>query len=460
MIKKTLTCSLTATVINLGGLGAAQAAGFIEDAKADLTLRNIYYNSDNRSTGSNPRQEEWGQGFNLNLKSGFTQGQVGFGLDALGLLGVRLDGGGTAGSNGRGTTRNPSGNPGQGNLFPVDSNNQAVTDFSSLGLTAKMRLSNTDVRIGTLQPRLPVVMYNDGRLLPQTFEGGQITSKEIDGLMLTAGQLSQGKGRASSDNTSLSMSGAQQGADTDKFYFAGGDYNFTPNLIGQYYYGKLEDFYNQHFLGLTYTLDLPAGSLKSDLRYWYNDSDGKNSSSVGRSQGYLASGYFGRTVSGSAISRGEVDNQTWSAAFTYSLSGHAVTLGYQQVEGNSDFSFINQGDVYRGSGGAYTYLITDRQITNFAHAGENTWLAQYAYDFASAGVPGLTTSVVYLKGDNIDSAQGSLTEWERDIALTYVVQGGPFKGVGIAWRNAALRSDSISDIDQNRLILSYSIPLI
>lgn len=74
---------------------SAVAAGFIEDSKASLTLRNLYINTDNRNGPANPsKQEEWGQGFLLNYTSGFTEGTVGFGVDALGLLGVRLDSGG------------------------------------------------------------------------------------------------------------------------------------------------------------------------------------------------------------------------------------------------------------------------------------------------------------------------------------------------------------------------------
>jgi len=47
------------------------------------------------------------------------------------------------------------------------------------------------------------------------------------------------------------------------------------------------------------------------------------------------------------------------------------------------------------------------------------------------------------------------------LRLDYVVQSGPLKGLGIAWANASLRSDVASqrDIDENRLILLYSISL-
>jgi hypothetical protein len=457
MSYKHLSASLLAAVINTGMNSQAVAAGFIEDSTGNLAMRNMYYNSDYRSHNSNPRQEEWGQSFTLNLQSGFTQGTVGFGLDARGVLGVRLDGGGRSGKND--ATRNPSSIANAGNMFPVDSDNTAVNQFSYVGLTGKMRISKTEARVGNLMPRNPVIFYNDGRIIPQSFSGGQITSKEIEGLTLTAAQIERGMGRASSDGQPLSVSGARNGADTNQFYFAGADYSFNKDLLGQYYYGNLDNFYSQHFAGLNYTLPLPVGSLKTDLRYWYSQSDGNNASAAGRNAGYTATGFYGRNAAGTGITRGEVDNQTWSAALIYSLDAHVVTAGYQQVTGDSNFPYINQGDVYPGAGGATTYLITDRQLTNFARAGERTVFMQYNYDFTALGIPGLTTSMVYLSGSHIQTAGGELSEWERDIAISYVIQSGQLKGLGFALKNAEMNSQATSDVDQNRLILSYTLPL-
>ncbi|MFG9507759.1 OprD family outer membrane porin, partial [Pseudomonas aeruginosa] len=151
MKSRKINKSRLALAITAGTLGAlaqqAVAAGFIEDSKASLTLRNFYINTDNRNgTASPSKQEEWGQGFILNYQSGFTQGTVGFGVDALGLLGVRLDGGGRAGKSG--LDRQP------GTVFPLESNGEPVHDFASLGLTAKAKVSNTEFRYGTLQPKL------------------------------------------------------------------------------------------------------------------------------------------------------------------------------------------------------------------------------------------------------------------------------------------------------------------
>ncbi len=443
MNKSTLALSVTLAVILAN---QATAAGFIEDSKAALTLRNFYIDQNNKNTtNSNNETREWGQGFLFNYQSGFTAGTVGFGLDAIALVGIKLDSGGDDSTP---RSRAP------GALFPKERDGSAVDNYGKAGVTAKARISKTELRIGTLQPKLPVINFNDGRLLPQTFEGAQITSAEIDGLTLTFGQLESTKTRSSTDDIALRIGGADsflgKPADSNTFIFAGGDYKITKDLTAQYYYGSLEDFYKQHFLGLTHNLALPAGALKTDLRYFNSGADGKNNSDAGRSEGYKSSGYW----KAGDRHAGEVDNTTWSALFTYSLSGHAISAGYQQVSSGSAFPFVSQGD------GATAYLITDRQIGKFASAGERTWLAEYGYDFASAGIPGLKATVTYLSGSNIDATASDRKEWERDLRLDYTLQDGALKGLGFSWRNASFRSNVATDIDENRFIVSYSLPLL
>lgn len=158
--------SLAVSLVTLAGLApfCAQAGGFLEDSKANLTLRNFNIDTDNRNGSAAPsKQNEWGQGFMLNYASGYTSGIIGFGVDALGLLGVRLDGGGKAGK--ANVEREP------GTVFPLEHDGSAVDNFSSFALTAKLRIARSVLRYGTLQPKLPVVVANDARLLPLTYEG-------------------------------------------------------------------------------------------------------------------------------------------------------------------------------------------------------------------------------------------------------------------------------------------------
>ncbi len=87
-------------------------------------------------------------------------------------------------------------------------------------------------------------------------------------------------------------------------------------------------------------------------------------------------------------------------------------------------------------------------------------MAGYAYDFGKLGISGLKASVMYLSGDNVDSAQGERNEWERDLRLDYVLQEGSLKGLGFSLRNASLRGNVGADVDENRLYVTYSLPLL
>jgi hypothetical protein len=435
----------------------ANSAGFIEDSKATLGLRNFYINTDNRdgapTASSRSKNAEWGQGFDLRFISGFTQGTVQFGVDAIGLYGMRLD-------SSRDNHGNYSGTSSGGTVFPSDGN-KAVSDFASLGVTGKVKVSQTELKLGTLQPKLPVIVTNDGRLLPQTFQGGQITTNDIKDLTLVGGQIEHAKGRNSSNNEGLSLGGANgssnysAGKFVNKFYYAGGDYKINKDLTAQYYYGNLEDFYKQHFLGLTHNWSIGPGVLKSDLRYFHSTDDGLN----GNTPAYYTTGNYNTFNAG----KGKVDNNLYSGLFLYTVAGHTFGGGYQVSNGSSDFPWLNQGD------GSSAYLTTDMQIQKFARAGERTWQARYAYDFAKVGLPGLTAGVVYLKGSDIDTIANNAgraettgqSEWERDITVAYVIPEGPLKNLGVAWKNAMWRTDlaNTRSQDENRLIVSYSLPL-
>ena len=145
-----------------------------QDSSATLEARNIYLNRDFRDGDGQSRRDEWAQGFILNIESGYTEGTVGFGLDALGMLGIKLDSG-----------RGQSGT----DLLPVQDDGGTPGEYGKLGLTAKVRVSRSELRLGSHIPELPVVKASDSRILPQVFEGGLLTSKEIEGLSFTGGRL-------------------------------------------------------------------------------------------------------------------------------------------------------------------------------------------------------------------------------------------------------------------------------
>lgn len=427
----------------------ASAAGFIEDSKATVSSRTLYFNSDPRE-GTGNRTEETATGLKFDYLSGFTQGTVGFGLDLQALMGIHLDGG-------RGH------HAANGAISPTESDGSSVDEWTRIGGNAKARFSKTELRLGNaLAPNLPILVSNDGRLLPAAFQGGIVTSKELDGVTFTAGQLDKTIGRASSNWTGLSVNGATE--TSDQFRFAGADWKVTKDLTLQYYFANLEDFYKQHFLGLVHVLPLGEDqSFKTDLRYFNSSADGKNDDAT--------AGYRFNNNSGYAKKAGEVDNSTWSAMFTYSLAGHALMVGHQQVGDDGGMVFLNEGSVTNnngrneGNGGSSFYLFTDSMVDGFNRAGTNTTFGQYSYDFARAGVPGLKASIAYLHGDDIRgntnaTRNNDYSQWERDMRVDYVIQSGVLKGFGTTVRHGTYRADgdlnNSTNTDQTRLIFNYT----
>lgn len=442
MNKSTLALAVTVGVL----AQQAGAAGFLEDSKASISSRTMYYDADMREGASIPanRQRETAEGLKFDYLSGFTQGTVGFGIDAQALVGIHLDGG---------KGHHPTGN--SNSFFPSDGN-EAADEWSRLDGNVKARFSKTEAHLGgALAPNLPILIANDSRLLPQTFEGGTITSKEIDNVTFNFGQLEHASGRASSNSTGLSVAGATQ--DSNKFLYGGADWKVTKDLLLQYYYANLEDFYKQNFLGLVHVYPIAANqSFKTDIRYFDSSSDGKNGDP----------GFRFNNNNGFAKTPGEVDNKTWSAMFTYTLGGNAFLIGHQRVNDDGGFVFLNQGNLVdgngnpEGAGGASFYSFTDATVGSFIRAGENTTFGQYSYDFASLGVPGLKASIAYLNGQDIKATNGvgkDLSEHETDARIDYVIQTGALKGFGTTLRHGTYRGNtSTLDQDQTRLIFNYT----
>ncbi|OLS64833.1 OprD family porin [Pseudomonas putida] len=406
-----------ASAIALCSVAPLSQAAFIEDSSATFETRNMYFNRDFRdgTSAQQSKRDEWAQGFMLNLQSGYTEGTVGFGVDALGMLGVKLD---------SSPDRTGTG------LLPTHDNGRAADEYSKLGLTGKVKISATELKIGTLIPELPTLKPNDGRILPQTFEGGLVTSKEIKGLTFTGGRLEKAKDRDDTNKEDIALNnkngrflGTVAG---NHFDMAGLDYKFTDRITGSYHFAQLDDVYRQHFAGLTATQPWGPGTFGADLRLALSDDQGQ------------ARG-------------GKIDNTSLNGMLSYGLNGHKFSAAYQSMSGDSAFPYVDGSD---------PYLVNFVQINDFAGADERSWQVRYDYDFAKLGVPGLTFMTRYINGDNVSLANGSEgKEWERNTELKYVVQNGTFKNVAVRLRNATYRSSFARDADEVRLLVSYSVAL-
>lgn len=104
MKKSPLTMAII-SALALGASAMAQASdsqaaeGFIEGSSLNVLNRNFYFNRDFRKGEArvlpngerSSYTEAWAHGIMANFESGFTQGTVGFGIDAYAGLGLKLD---------------------------------------------------------------------------------------------------------------------------------------------------------------------------------------------------------------------------------------------------------------------------------------------------------------------------------------------------------------------------------
>ncbi|KAA8558313.1 Porin D [Pseudomonas extremaustralis] len=383
----------------------ADSKGFIEDSSLKMSARTLYFNRDWHNTGAaNNLSTDTGEGLVARYKSGFTQGTLGFGLDAFALAGIKFDGG--------------DGNNASAS-YPRDSNGHTEDNFSKAGVAFKMQLNNTVLKAGNQFVSLPVFATDSGRLLPESATGFLLTSNEIKNLEVNVGHFTQ-----------LSSQFAS-GADSKKLKAAdvvGGSYKFSDTLSAALYYSDVEDNFKKKYANVNFVQPLPdKSSLTYDFNIYRTDS-----------QGQELSGY--------------VDNTIWSLAAVYATGPHSFQVSYQRNSGDT-------GYVYGADGAAVYDFANSVQYSDFNARNEASWQGRYDFNFAAFGVPGLTFMVRYIRGTNIETTEtNNGHEWERNESLRYVVQSGVAKNLSIQVRHATNRSSALdSDLDETRVIVDYPI---
>ncbi len=407
----------------------AESKGFIEDSHANLLLRNAYIHRDKKHTSRNPNskdQAEWGQAFIGKFESGFTQGTVGVGVDAFGLYALRLDGG-----------KGRNGAAGIDFFKPSDTDPaNSPHNLARGGAAIKFRVSNTVLKYGDMMPELPVLQYDDSRLLPESYTGTFITSKEIEGLELNAGHFTQ-QARKSAEG--------RDSGHLKKIDVFGGSYKFNENFTASLYTSDVEDVLKKHYLGLNYVHPISADqSLTLDFNGYKSKIDSK---------------YVDR-----ASLTGD-ENTIWSLAATYAFGAHSVTIAHQRSTGSTGYQYGWYQDRDGVGDGGSTIYLANSYWSDFNAEDERSWQIAYGLDFGAYGVPGLTYKIAYVRGDNINT-HGFGEGKEREIfnQLQYVVQEGAAKDLSVKLRGSWLRtSESVrlngynDDGNEIRIFVEYPI---
>ncbi|MBK5437640.1 OprD family porin [Pseudomonas sp. TH32] len=413
----------------------ADAKGFVDGSTLTGVARNYYLNR-NREEGR-ADQRDWTQGVMANYISGFTQGTIGFGVDAYAYGGLKLD------------SQRKYANTGN---LPLDRNGDPQDAYGSLGGALKLRISRTQLKYGEMQPTAPVFAVGGVGLLDQTATGFDLTSNEIAGLNLEAGHFTATNG-GDTTNHEHDIFATYANVATKSASFVGGKYTFTPDLSATVYAGELQDVWRQYYTNLNYVMPLSNG------------------------QSVTLDGNLYRTLDTGSANAGTINTTAYSLAAAYSfLQAHTLTLSFQKIDGNEPFDYIGAGDNGAAAAGDSILLANSVQWSDFNGPGEASWALRYDLNMAPYGVPGLSFMSRYINGSDIDGSHtpansaylgaygDGAKEHETDVEVKYVVQSGPAKNLAFRLRQAyhtgSSESGSGGDVNDTRLIVNYPFSIL
>lgn len=394
-------------------------SSFIKNSSVELTTRNFYFDRDYTEKSAYPAAKDWSQGFIFKANSGYTEGPIGFGVDILATAGFRLSG--------------DAEHAGTGNLPRDAKTNKPANSYGQIGYTGKVKISQTEMRAGTLLPMNPVLVASPARLLPQTYRGVSIQSKDLKDFDLQAAYIDRVNHRDSTNFEKIKISGVNGRfipAESDGLYYLGGHYAFSPRLKFTSFYMDVNDLYNQAMLGGSYKFDLTAQSqLTAQLRYYRSREDGQ-------------------------AKAGLVDNDLTVTHFELKHDLHKFILSTAHHQGATAFPYLSGGE---------TGLFIDTWPGEFLNPKEQVYSFRYEYDFKNY-LPGLRFMTRYTTGHHIDAPKlggSNLKEDELDFDLGYTVQNGLFKNLGLRARyamydNNMLSTANIKPTNETRINIDYT----
>ncbi|MDH2595958.1 MULTISPECIES: OprD family outer membrane porin [Acinetobacter calcoaceticus/baumannii complex] len=419
---------------------------FFEDDKLSVMNRNFLFYRDFRDGGYNPSganvnvpvsekegyRNEWAQGLVVNYFSGYSSGELKFGFDLYGLLGIKL----YSDPYKTGT-----------NLLQIDSEGNAKDAYGEIGGALKLKYKNTVLTYGNQFPNNPIIATSTIRLLPSVSTGVTIQNTDLENLLFDAGYFYKMNPVDSTRHLNYFTTDYGMGIKADSISYIGAKFKKDSTSI-QAYASELEDVWNQYYLGIDYTKPLENGQ-KAKISF-----SNYSTKSTGAEKG------------------GEIESHMAAASLSYTLNNHSFLFGYQQVFGNEPFDYVGFSTV-----GSNAYVANAAQYATFSEAHEKSLQLKYDLDLSPYGIPGLSFMARYVYGWDIDNTHSNNNfytkrfvynqdidhrHWERDFQIGYKVQDGFAKNLDIKLRQATHRSTAgyrYIPLDEIRLIIEFPLSL-
>jgi hypothetical protein len=294
----------------------------------------------------------------------------------------------------------------------------------------------TDIKVGRQIFESFLTASNDTKMIPNTFEGYTLLSKDIPATTLTLGYLTKqklrdhtefhdvityddGEGKTYSKWNNNDDSGAHRGLSYEKLTAADEDTENDLMVAGvtnksikslklDLWYTGVPDLFYSVMGESNYEIPLPNGwSLTPGLRYMQQFDDGAGAVGGAAINGSLAGS------SGEAKGYEDadsVDGRLYAARLVLKKGAGSLLGGYSKISDDADLIAPWRGFPT----GGYTRSLAQ---VNW-EANTESWMAMASYDFGKAGlIKGFRTAVDYVYMDNDDEKEqlGGIVQTDRSI---------------------------------------------
>ncbi|ANF82786.1 hypothetical protein A3K93_11705 [Acinetobacter sp. NCu2D-2] len=405
----------------------SEAKGFVEDAEGSVLFRTGYISRDKKDVNPGSDTSSAAQSAIVELKSGFTKGVVGFGVNAVGDASFKL---GKNKHAGNGMIPRENGIV-DGKL--TSGAGDSYDHWARGGASVKARVSNTTVEYGTQVLDLPVLASNTARMVPEYFTGVLATSREINGLELTAGKFTKNQysDQISTDSNNL-----------DRAVVWGAKYKVNDQLNTSYYGLDSKDTLQRHYVNANYAMPLAnKDTLTLDFSGYHTKFEEGSRSNI-------------------ATLTEDKSNSIWAISGTYNTGAHNVMLAYQQNTGSIGYDYGNNAD------GAQSIYVPNSYLSDFIGKHEKSAQVQYSYNFADQGLAGLNWTSAFVYGWDIETpTKDDAQEREFFNQVKYTVQSGFAKDASLRVRHSYYRADDayndiyMADTNEWRIFLDIPVKL-
>jgi hypothetical protein len=281
----------------------------------------------------------------------------------------------------------------------------------------KLRIQPATFTLFRQELELPFIHSDDSRLIPNTFEAYQVEVNPSETFRFSAGYVAKMKPRNRDNFISMSEAAGvpevERGTAFAGFVLGAEDRTYLEAITQVTF-----DLFNTTYVQAGHTFRITEDfELRADLQFADQ-----------------------RSVGDELL--GEFNTQFYGAQLAASYHSAVLSVAYNHTAKGAGIR-----DPF-GADPSFTGLM----LSNFVSAGEDAGLVGLSYNFAEAGLPGLTVFANYTYGVL------PANRWQQEFNATvdYRIEEGPLENFWLRLRYARLEASGREPIDDFRVILNYA----